>query len=100
MKMNNQTVYGEVDFNLDYAIELAEQSKQSFINFIKLLEINTIKPWIINWLEQFWSDSMSKIFFHEFWHGSLDVITLYTPREELPSIIDDIEKCIATMPLC
>ncbi|OME41437.1 hypothetical protein [Paenibacillus odorifer] len=89
--------YGEANFNLDYAIDLAEQSKQSFINFIKQLELHTIKSWIIGWLEDFWTDAMSSIFFIEFWNGSLDAITLYTPREELPSIIDDIDKCIATM---
>ncbi|MEK4289396.1 hypothetical protein [Paenibacillus sp. FSL P4-0502] len=93
----NQAFYGEENFDLDYAIDLAEQSKQSFINFIKQLELHTVKPWIINCLEEFWTDAMSQSFFNKFWNGSLDAVMLYTPREELPSIIDDIDKCIATM---
>ncbi|OMD09844.1 hypothetical protein [Paenibacillus odorifer] len=97
LTINQQAAYGEVSFNLDYAIDLAEESKQAFINFIKQLELHTVKPWIINWLEQFWTDKMSKVFFDEFWNGSLDAVTLYTPNEELPSIIDDLDKCIASM---
>ncbi|ETT49329.1 hypothetical protein BSK66_26655 [Paenibacillus odorifer] len=94
---NTQAFYGEMNFNLDYAIDLAEKSKQSFINFIKQIKLHTVKPWIIGRLEEFWTDAMSQSFFNMFWNGSLDVVTIYTPREELPSIIDDIDRCIATM---
>ncbi|ALS22088.1 hypothetical protein [Paenibacillus naphthalenovorans] len=76
-------------------MESAKQSKQSFINFIIYLEIPQVDPWVIGWLEEYWTDQMSRVFFERFYNGSLDSTTLYLETGEiLPSLLDDIEECI------
>lgn len=60
-------------------IKAASESKQGFINFIQSIEFGKMTEWI----EKFWTDDMSKIFFTEFFSGSLD-----------DEIIDDIEQCM------
>lgn len=80
---------------MEEQIEQAGRSKQSFINFINDIEITQVKPWVEKWLEEYWTDEMSEVFFNTYWNGSFDVTTLYTgDGEELPSLLDDIEKCI------
>lgn len=76
-------------------IELAKQSKQAFINFITYLEIPQVMPRVNDWLERFWIDGMSKVFFDKYWNGSFDITTLYTESgEELSGLLDDIQECM------
>lgn len=93
----NYGTFGEVDFNLEAAIEFASQSKQAFITLINELELHISKPWIIKYLQETFTDAMASIFFDRYWNGSLDTVTLYTESGELPSLIDDIGSCVDGM---
>jgi len=86
-----------VTTELDYQIEEASKSKNNFISFLHQIEVTTVVPWVVEWLNDFWTDSMSNVFFSTYWNGSLDTVTLYTSDEELPSIVDDINKCLSEM---
>ncbi|MCM3270875.1 hypothetical protein [Paenibacillus elgii] len=67
-------------------IENASQSKAAFINFISEIEIPQIKPWVVGWLEEYWNNKMSNVFFEQFWSGSVD-----------EDILDDIEACMVAL---
>ncbi|MCZ8512432.1 hypothetical protein O9H85_08290 [Paenibacillus filicis] len=64
-------------------IQAGSRSKESFVQFIAEIEIAKAFPWVIGWLDKFWTDSMSKVFFTQFWNGSID-----------EDILDDIEACM------
>ncbi|MCM3273066.1 hypothetical protein [Paenibacillus elgii] len=67
-------------------IENASQSKAAFINFIIETGQVKVKPWLIGWLEEYWTNEMSSAFFEVFWNGSID-----------EDVLDDIEACMVAL---
>jgi hypothetical protein len=86
-----------VDVNyikMEQMIDTAKESKLSFIYFINEIGITQVCDWVTAWLKKFWTDGMSRIFFDTYWNGSLDIVTLCVGGSELPSLLDDICKCM------
>ncbi|MEC0089907.1 hypothetical protein [Paenibacillus macquariensis] len=80
---------------LQLLLDKASESKAYFIQFINSLELVYSTPWLVSWIDEYFTDAMAKVFFDKFWNGSWEVRALYTAAyEELPSIIDDMSDCI------
>ncbi|OAB39275.1 hypothetical protein PMSD_04930 [Paenibacillus macquariensis subsp. defensor] len=82
---------------LQLLLDKASESKDYFLQFINSVELVHSTPWLISWLDEYFTDAMAKVFFDKFWNGSWEGSALYTAYEELPSIIDDMSDCINQM---
>lgn len=87
--------FGDEDFQLQEAIDFASQSKSSFIEFLRIIEIIPAVSGLEQWLNDYWTDQMSAVFFETYWQGSLDTSTVFLGGTEFSSILDDIDQCVS-----
>jgi hypothetical protein len=76
---------------LQLLLDKASESKAYFIQFIGSLELSSLKPWIISWVDEHFTDNMAKVFFDHYWNGDL-----YNDAtaHNMPTILDDMDACI------
>lgn len=83
---------------IEMTIDQASQSKAAFVQFLHHIEIAECAPWVIGWVEKFFTDEMANNF-PKFYNGGYDDQAITLPSGEvLPSLVDDIEECMAAYP--
>lgn len=83
---------------IEMTIDQASQSKAAFIQFLHHIEIADCAPWVIGWVEKFFTNEMANNF-PQFYNGSYDDQAILLPSGEiLPSLVDDIQECMEAYP--
>jgi len=78
----------------EQGLQQACENKHSFIDYAVELVDETMGDSLRKYLNRMWTDEMSQVFFLTYWNKSFSFIPQLTEEGELPSFLDDIDRCI------